>query len=160
MNSGPLPLLFLGLTLGLALSRVPRGLAWRSLLVVIVSALIASFVPVSADLSVKVEVGLWISTILIGVAMFVPGRLVVRLAYVLALVAGLFLGLVASLSTGLLLLLPALLVVLVFIPLQAFSSKGSAIAAKVIASWMIAIGTLVLFASMVPTPGYRQDHME
>jgi ABC-type proline/glycine betaine transport system permease subunit len=53
-------------------------------------------------------------------------------------------------------LLPTLLA----IPVHWIARQKFAILLKVVASWVIAIASLALFVSVMPTPGYKPDHME
>lgn len=161
MNGGILPLLLLGATLGLALSNAPDSVAaWRGWLAAALAALTTSFLPIATDLAIPVEIGLWVSTVLTAVSVYLPSRITSPAILPISVNAGGWIGAVASVTAMGPLLLAALPLALVFIPLSALYSRGSAIAVKVVASWMIAIATLAVFVSMVPTPGYKQDHME
>ena len=160
MNNGILPLLLLGVTLGLALSTVAAAAAWRGWIAAAVVALATSFVPIAREQLIAVEVALWASVVGTAVLAYLPERIAARAILPLAINAGAWLGGVAAASAMRPAMLAGLVVALVFVPIQALASRGSTIAVKVVASWMIAIGTLAIFVSMVPTPGYKQDHME
>ena len=49
---------------------------------------------------------------------------------------------------------------LIAIPANWLTQRKLDIIIKVVASWMIAIASLSLFVSLIPTPGYKPDHME
>jgi hypothetical protein len=161
VNGGILPLMLLGATLGLLLSKTSLGkVAWRGWVAAAIAALAASLLPLPTHLVIPIEVGLWISTVITAATVYLPRGTASRLILPLAVNAGGWLGAVAAVTSMRPLLLAALLLALLFIPIGALASRGSAIAVKVVASWMIAIGTLAVFVSMVPTPGYKQDHMQ
>ena len=142
------------------MSTVAAAAAWRGWIAAAVVALAMSFVPIGREHLVAVEIALWVSVVVTAVLAYLPGRIATRAILPLAINAGAWLGVVAAASAMRPVMLAGLVAALVFLPVHALSSRGSAIAVKVVASWMIAIGTLAVFVSMVPTPGYKQDHME
>ncbi len=160
MNSGILPLLLLGLTLGLALSTASPKKAWRGYIIAVLVAIAVSFVPIAKEHLISVEIGLWVSTIVTAAFAYLPSRFAAAALLPAAINAGAWLGAVAAANAMRPVMLAGLFAALVFVPIHALSSRGSAIAVKVVASWMIAVGTLAVFVSMVPTPGYMQDHMQ
>lgn len=160
MNSGILPLLLLGLTLGLALSTAVQKGAWRGWALAAFVALAMSFVPIARQHLITVEIGLWVSTIVTAALTYLPARFAAPTMLPVAINAGAWLGAVAAANAMRPVMLAGLFAALVFLPIHALSSRGSAIAVKVVASWMIAVGTLAVFVSMVSTPGYMQDHMQ
>jgi glucose-6-phosphate-specific signal transduction histidine kinase len=160
MNSGILPLLLLGMTLGLALSTASAANAWRAWLAAAVVALTTSFMTVASQHLILVEIVLWLTVVMTATVTYWPERIAARAIVPLAVNAGVWLGAVAAASAMRPAMLAGLTGGLLFLPVQALASRGSAIAVKVVASWMIAIGALAIFVSMVPTPGYKQDHME
>lgn len=160
MNSGILPLVLLGLALGLALTSVSVETAWKTSVSAAAAALVVCFVPIPPRLSVAVEVGLWITTVLTATTVFLPKSWTTRLIWPVAISAGVWLGAMASVGALRLPLLAALPLLLIFVPISMMGLQKSGIAMRVAASWMIAIGSLAVFVSMVPTPGYKQDHMQ
>ncbi len=160
MNSGILPLLLLGVTLGLALSTTTPAAAWRCWATAAIVALAMSFVRIAPEHLVAVEIGLWISTIATALLAYLPGEITTRAILPIAINAGAWLGPVAAVTAMRPMMVAGLIAALLFLVVNALSSRGSSIAVKVVASWMIAIGALAVFVSMVPTPGYKQDHME
>lgn len=160
MNSGILPLLLLGVTLGLALSTVAPAAAWRAWGIAAIVALPMSFLRIAPEHLVAVEIGLWISTIATALLAYLPRRITAWSIVPVAINAGAWLGAVAAVAAMRPVMLAGLVAALLFLVVNALSSRGSSIAVKVVASWMIAIGALAVFVSMVPTPGYKQDHME
>ena len=160
MNGGILPLLLLGLTLGIALTSVPTRLALRAWIAAFAVALAVSFVPVPKHMLVAAEIGLSVSAILTALIVYLPASWTPRLVFPAGFNAGLWLGTTASAADNRLGLLPALALALIFLPISMVGLQKSRVATKVVASWMIAIGSLSVFVSMVPTPGYKQDHMQ
>lgn len=160
MNGGILPFVLLGLTLGLALTSVPRDVALKAWVAALVVAVVFCLVPIGDELVIPVEVGLWVTTILTGVAVYLPSRLRRRLINPVAVNAGLWLGALASAAVTRSALLVALPLSLVFLLISMMGLQKYQLAVRVVASWMIAIGSLAVFVSMVPTPGYKQDHMQ
>ena len=57
-------------------------------------------------------------------------------------------------------LLIGILPLFISIPARWLARGKFNIAVKVVASWMIAIASLSLFVTLIPTPGYKPDHME
>ena len=160
MNSGILPLILLGLTLGLALSSVMERTAWRGWIIASVTALAISFVPIADQHRLPIEIALWVSVIATAAVVYLPARHAARVIVPVAINAGGWLGAVAAVDIMRPALIAGVLAATSFVVIRALSSIGSAMAVKVVGSWMIAISTLAVFVSMVPTPGYKQDHME
>ena len=53
----------------------------------------------------------------------------------------------------------AFLLVLLFVPVWFLNNHGLGIAAKVAASWLVAVAILVALLPLIHTPGYVPDHM-
>ena len=160
MNAGILPLLLLGLTLGLALSVAPRAKALRVWLAASVAAAVMVLVGSSAEQLIVLQRGLLISIVVTAGLVYLPRDWVARALMLLGINAGIWLGLVASAGQMRYIIPVALLLALVLIPTQGIGVRGAAIGVRVVASWMIAIGVLAICVTMVPTPGYEEDHME
>lgn len=161
MNGGIVPLLLLSVTLGLFLAFVPWNRAWPGLFAAaIAAAATAVSIPATLVAAEVVFVGLWLSMIVTAVGAHTPVARSGRWAIPAGINAGFWLGAYAVVSgtrheLGFC-LAPALLCV----PGHWFTSRDLSIAIKVVASWMIAIASLSLFVSLMPTPGYVSDHME
>lgn len=160
MNGGVLPLILLFATVGLALGAASPRTAWLSLAVMVGTGLPVSLQPVPPSASDAVFTGLWVSAIATAVLAFLPGRLIDRLALPAALNAGLWSGALASMSDQRAGLVLALILALLAVPARWLALRGHRIVIKVAASWMIAIASLSMFVSFLPTPGYKLDHME
>ena len=160
MNSGILPMLLLCATLALALALAPARIGWLGLAAMVAGALLMSMVPLPADLSDAIFIGLWLSVVVTAVLTYVPRNFADPVMIPAGLNAGAWVGALASVSDMRGSLLPALAAGLLLIPARRFTLHGYHIVIKVIASWMIAIGLLSTFVSLMPTPGYKPDHME
>ena len=160
MNSGILPLLLIFATLGLALALAPQRAALISLAAMAVAALAVSLVPFSSAASDAIFRGLWVSVILTAALTYVPRDPANRLLLPAAINAGCWAGAFAGVSAQRANLLAALALSLLFIPARWFTLRGYHVVIKVVASWMIAIASLSMFVSFMPTPGYKPDHME
>ncbi|MGI8931800.1 MAG: hypothetical protein ACR2FK_05420 [Sphingomicrobium sp.] len=160
MNGGILPLLILCATVGLTLSRTTRRVAWIAIAGLAASGLPMSLVPLPVASTGAVFAGLWLSVIAAAVLTYVPRRLTDRWALAVAINGGAWAGALASLSDMRLGLAAALMLGLIFIPGQWIASRSIDFAVKVAASWMIAIASLAMLVSFVPTPGYKPDHMQ
>lgn len=160
MNAGILPIALLCATLGLVLSLAAPRLAWRAFAALVVSAALVSFLPISGAPNEPLFFGLWVSMIATAAIAFIPAFSPDHWAIPAAINAGGWSGALASSSNQHTGLAVALLLSLLFIPGRWVVHQGYSVALKVAASWMIAIATLSTFVSMMPTPGYRKDHME
>lgn len=160
MNGGFLPFVFLGLTLGMALTGAPLTTAARAWAAAMIVALGVSFAPIPRDWAIAVEVGLWITTVLTAATIYLPQPWTSRLVWPIAVNAGLWLGATAAVATTRPALLAAIPTSLIFLLISRLGLQKSQVAMKVAASWMIAIGSLTVIVSMVSTPGYKRDHME
>ena len=160
MNGGILPLLLLSLSFGLALSFVSWPAVGRGLLAFVLAAALGLLIRVPSSLTDEYLVGHWLSVIAIAGLAYLPFARTTRSVIAVGLYAGLWMGLGASVSGLRPNLLLALLPALVFLPGKWFTGRGYPIVVQVVASWMIAIASLSLFVSLMPTPGYKPDHMQ
>lgn len=160
MNGGLLPLVLMCATFGLLLAFAARRRAWLGLGAMVAAALLLSLAHLPQSASDAIFVGLWLSIIATAALTFVPPDFVNRLIVPAGLNAGAWAGALATMSDRRGGLILALSSGLLFIPVRWFTMRGYHIVPKVIASWMIAIASLSLFVSLMPTPGYKPDHME
>ena len=160
VNGGILPLLLLSSTFGLALSFVPWPAAWKGLAAFAMAAVASLLIQIPRSLNDGFFVGLWLSVIMIAALAYLPVARTTPRAIAVGLYAGLWIGVGASVSGLRPNLLLALLPALVFLPGKWFTGRGYPIVIQVVASWMIAIASLSLFVSLMPTPGYKPDHMQ
>ena len=160
MNAGILPMLLISATVGLLLSLTTRRNAWFGFAAIAASGLTVSLFALPPRLSTPIFICAWLSVIVTAVITYLPPRLPERWAIPLSINAGVWVGALSSLSGRKLDLLLAVPVVLIFILGQWIVARGLGLGIKVVASWMIAIATLSIFVSMIPTPGYAPDHMQ
>lgn len=160
MNGGILPILLICATVGLALSLVGWRDAWLGVAAIVLSALLVSIFNIPPTASKIIFFGLFVSTILTAVLVYVPQSWPRHWAIPVAVNAGGWAGALASLSGMHNALWLALPLCLLCLPGRWINQRGFGIAVKVAASWMIAISSLALFVSLMPHPGYVPDHME
>lgn len=154
------PLMLVCATLGLALSFARLRACLIAMSGMAGAALLFTLVGFSPDDSDWIFPGLWLTVIATAVLILVPDRFAERLMIPAGLNAGAWAGAVASVSGRRGDLIVALALLLLFIPARWFRLRGHQIVIKVAASWMIAIASLSMFVSLMPTPGYKLDHME
>ena len=159
MNGGLVPLLLLSATIGLMLAFVPRRRALLALAAFAVAALLGWAVPLGVSSQI-VFTALWLSAIVAALLVFIPVAHWSFAAIPSCLIAGFWLGACAALTGDLGALALGFLPALVAIPANWLTQRKLDIIIKVVASWMIAIASLSLFVSLIPTPGYKPDHME
>ena len=160
MNSGVLPLLLLCGAVGIALSRAGWSEAWWGVGGAVVAALLAFVAPVRFDTPEALLAALWASVIITAALAYVPQGWSTRWAVPTAINGGLWSGAFAGASDMGVSFVLALAPLLLFLPGRWITERGGAMGLKVAASWVIAIGSLSLFVSQLPTPGYKADHMK
>lgn len=157
VNGGIVPLLLLGFTIALMLMRAAR----RTLLPALAGFAVAAvttylFKPALAP--TLIFAGLWTAMILAAATLFLAPRCFAM--YAVPLFAGFWLGSWAQLNSDFGGVTLALVVAASCVPAQWLGAGKFEIILKVVASWMIAIATLSMFVSLLPTPGYEPDHMQ
>ncbi len=161
MRGGALPPALLFAAFGLALAFAPRRAFVPSLLVLLATAALLSFLRATPAWRDVIFMGCWISVVITALAVHLPKGLGPRGALVLALNAGGWGGaLIACAGTrgDLLSALPAALICL---PGAWLVSTRRQIVLKVLASWLVAISLLAgALQVTTPTPGYAPDHMD
>lgn len=159
MNGGLVPLVLLGTTIGLMLAFVSIRGAILSLIAFAAAALAGLANPFGLSPQL-IFTGLWLSMIVAVVLVYLPVERWSVAAIPVCLNAGFWLGACAALIETRGALVAGLLPALVAIPARWLTQRKFDIVIKVVASWMIAIASLSLFVSLIPTPGYKPDHME
>ena len=159
MNGGVIPFVLIAVTTGLMLGLANHRLALIGSGAYVAASLVAWSLPFSASEAVLFA-GLFVTVLAVGVLVYFPTARSPVWVVALGVNSGLWLGACAA-ATG---SLPALATI-ALTPIAAALAWWSArcdliIIAKVAASWMIAIASLTLFVSLLPTPGYQPDHME
>ena len=160
MRGGALPPALLCAAFGLALAFAPRRMAPYALGLLVLIALAASFLPVPTSWQDGVFLGCWASVALAAVSVHLPGGLGPRATLVLSVNTGFWTGAVIAAAGARTDLLKSLPLVLLCLPGAWLVSTKRGIAIKVAASWLIAISILCAALPLVPTPGYKPDHME
>ncbi len=160
MNGGALPFVLIYTAFGLALTKADPGKAWRSVALLALTALLLSLTPVPPSWGDTVLLGFWLSMILTAGLVLASREMAQPLAIEVAITNGAFAGLLASMSDMRAALIFALPLSLLFVGGRWLIRRGYGIVPKVLSSWLIAVGALAMFVSLVPTPGYELDHME
>lgn len=159
MNSEALPTLLLGAALALMLSFATRRATIIGLGACAVAAVIVFLVPLGQP-SPLVFVGLWLSVIVTAGTAYLPTSRWVNLTVLLSSNGGFWIGAYAGTTGPARNLVAGLVVALAVIPGKWLLARKFDMIIKVIASWLIAIAALSMFVSLMPTPGYKPDHME
>lgn len=117
------------------------------------AAAIVALISVPQTLSTAIFVGIW-STIFAAAALtYLPPAVAQRWALPIAVVAGVGVGSLASLSGRKGDLMLALPISLLFVPGRWAVARGYGLGNKILASWMMAIAMLSTFVLLTPTPG-------
>ncbi len=160
MNGGIIPSLLLCTTIAILLSFTSGRLAWYGVAGMTATAVVIALFALPQSLAAAIFVGIWSTIIAAAALTYFPPAIAQRWALPLAVVAGVGVGSLASISGRKGDLLLALPISLLFVPGRWVVSRGYGLGNKIIASWMIAIAMLSTFVSLTPTPGYKPDHME
>lgn len=160
MRGAILPDALLAAAVGFALSFAAPKVARNSALIMIAVAVVTAMIPIAGFSDDIAFGGCWLSVLIAAACVHLKGGPNAIIAGVLAADAGLWQGLVTHVSQGAGVLAYALPAVLLFIPGQILVRRGWGIAVKVAASWLIAIAVLEFGLNLVPTPGYKPDHMD
>jgi hypothetical protein len=161
MRGGVVPPALLFVALGLALAFAPRGARAPSLLALLATLGLFTFLPAPRAWLEGVFLGCWISVIATAASVHLTRGLGRRAALALSLNAGVWASAVISLSGSRLDLLKALPGVLVLLPASWFVARHAPIPVKVVSSWVIAVAVLAATLQLLPvTPGYLPDHLE
>ena len=159
MNGGLVPSMLLSVTLALMLAFAPTRAAVIGLVVFAAAAVLAFVVALGLSATV-IFVGLWLSIIAIAIIVYLPAARWLPAVVPLCINAGLWMGAHVGLSNDRRGLALSLLPALISFPAKLLVERKFDIIIKVVASWMIAIASLSMFVSLMPTPGYKPDHME
>ena len=160
MRGGFLPPLILCATLGIALSAVKPRTALCSALIAIVVALAVFQITFQQRWIEFIFTATWLSVIVAATLLYLRAATADRLAFLVAVNSGAWIGAVAAVSgkrTDLAIAVPFLLLFLVG---RSIVQRGWGISLKVFSSWLVAVAILATMLSLTPTPGYVPDHME
>jgi hypothetical protein len=160
MRLGVVPAALLFVALGLALAFAARSARVASLLALVATLAVFTFVPVPHAWLERVFLGCWIAVIATAACVHLR-RLGLFAALVLSVDAGIWASVVISLSGSRLDLLKALPCWLIIVPAAWVVRRYDSVPVKVVSSWVIAVAVLAITLQLLPvTPGYLPDHME
>jgi len=161
VRSGWLAAALLCAAVGFALGFAPARARVIALGVLAVIALAVAFAPIPTAWTDGVFLGCWLSVIAAAASVNLPRGVGRGVALGLAVNGGLWSGAVITVAGSRLDLARALPWVLLCWPAAWLVGRRWQLAVKVAAGWLIAVallsGSLQL---LVPTPGYKADHME
>ncbi len=161
MNAGILPLVMICAAFGFALYATRAREAWIAIALMSATALLVSYLAKPASGSGETLLfGLWATTVVLSLLVHLSNGLRGAAVVILALIAGVWMGLASAELGGPRQAFMAVPVALLFLPAAWVRSRGYGIAIKVMSSWLVAISLLAAMVSLMPTPGYKQDHME
>ena len=159
MRQALLPAALLCAALGLALSHAAKPARPAALAAAI--AILTALIPLSGLSPDLAFTGGWLTILITAAGIHLPPAWRHKaVLYALAALTGLFAGLVTHIQGGALTLLPALPLLLLFIPGAWLIRRNWGIGLKIVCSWLIAIALLEIGLNFVPTPGYMPDHMD
>ena len=160
MRGGALPPALLFAALAFALAFAPRACAWPG------TALAAGIAAVTAALRLPLSaveaafLACWGTVILAAAMVHLPRGLPSAGALALAAAVGLAAGVIVAVAGTPADLARAAPVLLLVWPARWLRGRGGGVGVKVVASWLIAVAILAATLPVVPTPGYKPDHME
>lgn len=160
MRDATLPAALLAISLGLSLAAVSMRIAAEAIAALIITAIVLALLPTQPAAADLIFSCCWIS-ILICAALVHVSRFMDRAVWsLLGVNAGIWIGLLCRLQGGFGVAWVSLPLTAIYIPAAYIHRRHWGIALKVVASWLIAIAALELALTLVPTPGYKPDHMD
>lgn len=161
MRGSVAPAALLFVALGLALAFAPRSARASSLLALVATLSIFSFVPTPSTWLEAAFVGCWLAVIATAASVHLGGGLGRYAALVLSVNAGIWASAVISVSGSRLDVLKALPCLLIVSPASWVVRRYDSVPVKVVSSWVIAVAVLAITLQLLPiTPGYLPDHLE
>ncbi len=160
MRGAILPDALLAASLGLALGFSAPKIARQAAIAMMGVAVMTAIIPMSGLNEDIVFTGCWLSVLVTAALVHLKGGAGPIVALVIAANDGIWAGLVTHVSQGAMALVYALPFVLLFIPAAWIVGRKWGIGIKIAASWLIAIAFLEAALVLVPTPGYKPDHMD
>jgi hypothetical protein len=161
MRAGVAPAALLFVALGLVLAFTPRGVRAWSLLALVATLGVFTFVPTPQAWFEGVFLGCWLAVIATAASVHLVRGIGLFAALVLSVDAGIWANAVISLSGSRLDLLKALPCLLIVWPASWVVRRHDSVPVKVVSSWVIAVAVLAITLQLLPvTPGYLPDHME
>jgi hypothetical protein len=153
-----LPPALLFAALGFVLAFAPRAAVAPALLAALLGALAVTLAAPPAAWTEAIFLGCWLSVAATALLVHLPRGLGPAAAVPLAMNVGAWAGATVAVAGSTGDLLRALPVAL--IAGRLLVARGSGVAIKVVASWLVAVAMLAATLATVPTPGYVQDHMQ
>ncbi len=160
MRGAILPDALLSAAFGLAISFAKPGVQARTAPVLIFVALVVALLPIAGVNDDVAFTGCWLSVLATAALVHLKGGMGPILATGVAANDGAWAGLVTHVSHGAVALAFALPAILTVVPGRLLVRRGWGLGVKVAASWLIAIAFLEAALVLVPTPGYKPDHMD
>jgi hypothetical protein len=161
MRVGLVPAALLFVALGLALASAPRSARPWSLLALVTTSGVFTFVPTPQAWLDGAFLGCWIAVVATAATVLLVRGLGLFAALLLSIDAGVWASAVISPSGSRLDVLVALPCLLVVLPASWVARRYDSIPVKVVSSWIIAVAVLAITVQLLPvTPGYLPDHME
>lgn len=159
MNGGLVPFILIGFSVGLMLAFASNRVAGLAL-AALAGAASLTFLATRNMPQDLVFAGLWGSMIAVAGTTFLRiGRWPI-VFITLSIIAGFWLGACAAVTSEFPDLIWGTVAAFICFPARWLADHRFDIVIKVVASWMIAIASLSMFVSLMPTPGYKPDHME
>jgi hypothetical protein len=160
MRDGLLPSVMLCVALALPLGFASARTSAMAVAALLAGSACALLLPFAANHDDAIFAGCWISTLILAGCVHLPRGMNRATALVLGANAGVWAGLVAQAGGAASNLLIALPLVLLCLPARWLVQSGRGIALKVVASWLMAIAGMEVVLTLIPTPGYKPDHMD
>lgn len=160
MRGGALPPALLCAALAFALAFAPRRAIAPALFLLVSASVATSFAPIPTAWVEIAFLGCWASVMVTAASVHLPDGANYRLALALGINAGVWVGAVVAVAGHEIDLAKALPFGLLALPAAWLVATRRGIAVKVVASWLIAVAILAGALPLVPTPGYKPDHME
>ena len=146
--------------LGLAAAFATKRTQWIGMVSLAGVACITALFHFPLDWKDKILVAGWGSLMVTALSVLIPTRLSAWLVLSLAVNAGFWTGALMAVTAQPRDLAFALPLVLVAFPARWALTTPMRLGVKVIAGWLIAVAILGAGVSMLPTPGYKRDHVE
>ena len=161
MRGGVVPAALLFVALGLALAFAPRSSRAPSLVALLATLAVFSFVPAPQAWLEETFFGCWLAVLATAASVHLGRGLGRCAAIVLSVNAGIWASAVIFLAGSRSDVLKALPGALVVWPASWVVRRYDSIPVKVVSSWVIAVAVLALTLQLLPvTPGYLPDHLE
>ena len=161
MRGGALPPALLCAAVGLSLAFAPRRTWLPSLVILAMTTVVLTALPIPGEWLEGVFLGCWASVGATAAAVHLPRGMTASGAVGLSFNAGLWSGAEVALAGSRGDVGKALVCVVLLIPASFIVRRHAPIIVKVVASWLIAVAILTATLQFLPvTPGYLPDHVD